>query len=125
MSASEIGEKMVALCREGKNMQALDTLFSKDAESIEAMGNEEMPARMKGLDALKKKNQWFFDNHEVHGGKVKGPFPNGDRFTAIFDYDVTPKAGPRAGKRMQMEEVGLYTVEGGKIVREEFFYQGG
>jgi ketosteroid isomerase-like protein len=27
-----------------------------------------------------------------------------------------------AGQRMQMEEVGLYTVEDGKIVREEFFY---
>jgi len=125
MRASEIGEKMVALCREGKNLEALETLFSNDAESIEATGNEQMPAEMKGLDALKKKNQWFVENHEIHGGNLKGPFPNGDRFTVIFDYDVTPKAGPMAGKRMQLEEVGLYTVEGGKIVREEFFYQGG
>ena len=125
MSVSEIGEKMVALCREGKNLEALETLFSNDAESIEAQGNEQMPAEMKGLEALKKKNVWFVENHEIHGGNVKGPFPNGDRFSVIFDYDVTPKAGPMAGKRMQMEEVGLYTVEGGKIVREEFFYQGG
>ena len=125
MSVSEIGEKMVALCREGKNLEALETLFSNDAESLEAQGNEQMPAEMKGLDALKQKNQWFVENHEIHGGNVKGPFPNGDRFSVIFDYDVTPKAGPMAGKRMQMEEVGLYTVAGGKIVREEFFYQGG
>jgi hypothetical protein len=27
-----------------------------------------------------------------------------------------------AGQRMRMEEVGMYTVQGGKIVREEFFY---
>ena len=27
-----------------------------------------------------------------------------------------------AGQRMQMQEVGLYTVTGGKITREEFFY---
>jgi hypothetical protein len=125
MSAMKIGEKMVALCREGKNLEALETLFSADAESIEAQGNEQMPAEMKGLEALKKKNEWFFANHEIHGGNVKGPFPNGERFTVIFDYDVTPKAGPMAGKRMQMEEVGLYTVESGKIVREEFFYSGG
>ena len=125
MSVSEIGEKMVALCREGKNLEALETLFSNDAESLEAQGNEQMPAEMKGLDALKQKNQWFVENHEIHGGNVKGPFPNGDRFSVIFDFDVTPKAGPMAGKRMQMEEVGLYTVAGGKIVREEFFYQGG
>ena len=122
MSALEIGQKMVALCKEGKNLEALNTLFSEDAESIEARGDEQMPAEMKGLDALRQKNHWFFDNHEVHGGDVKGPFPNGDRFTVVFNFDVTPKAGPMAGKRMQMEEVGLYTVEGGKIVKEEFFY---
>jgi len=40
----------------------------------------------------------------------------------IYNFDVTPKNGPMAGKRMRMEEVGMYTVKGGKIVREEFFY---
>jgi ketosteroid isomerase-like protein len=35
---------------------------------------------------------------------------------------VTPKAGPQKGKRMQMDEIGVYTVKNGKIVREEFFY---
>jgi hypothetical protein len=31
---------------------------------------------------------------EVHGGDIKGPWPNGDRFAVVFSYDVTPKAGP-------------------------------
>jgi hypothetical protein len=125
MSTDEIGRKLVALCQEGKNLEALDTLFSKDALSIEAMGTAEMPAEIKGLDAIKKKNEWWFANNELHGGTVKGPFPNGDRFAVIFNFDVTPKAGPMAGKRMQMEEVGIYSVSGGKIVREEFFYSMG
>jgi hypothetical protein len=30
-----------------------------------------------------------------------------------------------AGKRMQAEEAGLYTVKGGRIVKEEFFYHMG
>ena len=30
-----------------------------------------------------------------------------------------------SGKRMTMDEVGLFTIENGKIVREEFFYSGG
>jgi len=122
MSATEVGQKLVALCQQGKNLDALATLYEQNAESIEAMGMPEMPAKMKGVDALKRKNEWWFANHEVHGGSAKGPFPNGDRFAVIFNYDVTPKSGPMAGKRMQMEEVGLYTVKGGKIVREEFFY---
>jgi len=125
MSALEIGQKMVALCKEGKNLEALNTLFAEDAESIEARGDEQMPAEMKGLDALRQKNEWFFANHEIHGGDMKGPWPNGDRFAVVFAYDITPKAGPMAGKRIQMEEVGLYTVADGKIVKEEFFYAGG
>lgn len=125
MSTMEIGQKLVALCKEGKNLEVLNTLFSDDAESIEAMSMPDMPAQMKGLDAIRGKNEWWFANNELHSGEVKGPFPNGDRFAVIFNYDVTAKAGPMAGKRFQMEEVGLYTVEGGKIVREEFFYAAG
>jgi hypothetical protein len=125
MTAQEIGEKLVALCTEGKNLDALNTLFSDDAVSIEAVSMPDMPAEMKGLDALRKKHDWWYANNEVHGGDVEGPFPNGDRFAVIFTMDVTPKAGPMAGKRMQMEEIGLYTVEGGKVVKEEFFYTTG
>jgi hypothetical protein len=125
MNTDEIGRKLVALCQQGKNLEALDTLFAKEAESIEAMSTPEMPAHMKGLDEIKKKNEWWFANNEVHGGGAKGPFPNGDRFAVIFNFDVTPKNGPMAGKRMQMEEVGMYTVRNGKITKEEFFYSMG
>jgi hypothetical protein len=121
-STDEIGKKYVELCRQQKNLEALDTLFRPDAVSVEAMGNETMPAVMKGVEAIRGKNEWWVNNHEIHGGGVKGPFPNGDRFAVIFDFDVTPKSGPMKGKRMKMEEVGLFTVEGGKIVREEFYY---
>jgi hypothetical protein len=34
-----------------------------------------------------------------------------------FDIDVTEKA---SNKRMQMSEVGIYTVKDGKVAREEF-----
>ena len=118
MSALEIGQKMVALCKEGKSLEAINTLFSENAESIEAMSMPDMPAHMKGLDAIRGKNEWWFANNEVHSGEVKGPFPHGDRFAVIFNYDVTSKAGPMAGQRFQMEEVGLYTVAGGKIVKD-------
>jgi len=122
MATNEIGQKLVELCQQGKNLEAIDTLYSMDAESVEAMSTPEMPARMQGVDEIKKKNQWWFANNEVHEGSAKGPFPNGDRFAVIYNFDVTPKNGPMAGKRMRMEEVGMYTVRGDKIVREEFFY---
>ena len=122
MGTMEVGQRLVALCQQGKNLEALDTLYDKDVLSVEAMAMPDMPAEMKGIDALRKKSDWWFANNEVHGGSSKGPFPNGDRFAVIYTFDVTPKSGPRAGKRVQMEEVGLYTVKGGKIVKEEFFY---
>jgi hypothetical protein len=124
MDVNEVARRLVELCRQGKNLEAL-SLYAPDAVSVEAMGNETMPAVMKGVDAIRGKGEWWFANHEIHRASAKGPFPNGDRFAVIFDYDVTPKAGPMAGKRMAMEEVALYTVEGGRVVREEFFYSMG
>ena len=43
-----------------------------------------------------------------------------DRFTVYFNLDVTPRA---SGEKVNIKEIGLYTVEGGKVVREEFFYR--
>jgi len=118
----EVGKKLVALCQEGKNLEALDTLYADDIESIEVCGDEAMPQVMNGIEAVKGKSAWWYENHEVHGGSCTGPFPNGDRFICIFEMDITPKCGPMTGKRFQMTEGALYTVKDGKIVKEEFFY---
>jgi len=54
--------------------------------------------------------------------QVAGPWPHDDRFIVGFRFDVTMKAN---GHRFTMEEMALYTVKDGKIVREEFFYDAG
>ncbi len=61
--------------------------------------------------------EWWIKAMEVHEFKVSGPFVAHDRFVVQFDADVTDK---EAKKRFQMSEVGVYTVEEGKIAREEF-----
>ena len=122
MSASQIAKELVTLCKQGKNMEAIEKLYCENIVSVEAMSMPGMDQTQTGIDAIKGKNTWWADNHEVHSGEVSGPFPNGDRFAVLFKFDVTPK---HTGKRMTMEEVGLYTVEGDKIVKEEFFYQMG
>lgn len=121
--ALAVGKQLVEMCNQGQNIEAIKALYSDDVVSVEAMcGTEDMPQTMKGKDAILGKNQWWMENHEVHSGKVIGPFPHGDRFILMMSYDVTPKCGPMAGKRMQMEEAALYTVKNNKIVKEEFFY---
>jgi hypothetical protein len=120
-----VGKKLVDLCREGKNLEAIRTLYDKNIVSVEAMSGPDMPAKMEGVDAVIGKGEWWESNHEVHGAEVAGPYPHGDRFIVHFKYDVTAKAGPMAGKRMTLDETGLYTVKDGKIVKEEFFYHMG
>jgi SnoaL-like domain len=124
--ALTVGKKLVSLCRDGKIMEAVETLYSPQIVSIEAVsGGPSMPARMEGLDAIKGKNDWWVKNHEVHSSKAEGPYPHGDRFIVRFTYDVTAKAGPMAGKRLTLDEAALYTVKDGKISQEEFFYDMG
>lgn len=122
MTTQEIANQLVALCRAGKNVEAVDTLLGANVVSIEAVGDETMPAVMNGRDAIRGKNEWWLNNHKVHSARVKGPYPNGDRFAVIFDFEVTPAVGPMAGQRMRMEEIAVYSVADGKIAREEFFY---
>jgi hypothetical protein len=123
--AYSVGKQLVELVRQGRNMEAIDRLYAPDVVSVEVFSSPEMPARMEGIDAIRGKNRWWFENHTMHGGDAVGPFPHGDRFIVVFKHDVTAKTGPMAGQRMQMEEAGLYTVENGKIVKEEFFYHMG
>jgi ketosteroid isomerase-like protein len=118
----DIGKRLVELCQQGKHLEAVNELYGNDIVSIETKGSPDMPQRMQGIDAIRKKNQWWIDNHETHRAEMMGPFPHGDRFIVHMKYDVTPTSGPYKGKRMQLDEAGLYTVRDGKIVQEEFFY---
>ena len=119
MTALEVGKKLVELCQKGQNLIAIETLYSPNIVSVEAMDMPGMPAEMRGMEAIVGKNKWWMDNHEIHSASCEGPFPHGNRFAVRFNYDVTNKP---AQKRMKMDEVALYTVENDKIVREEFFY---
>lgn len=122
MGTMDIAKKMVELCRQGKNMEALSTLFADDMVSVEAGAPPGMQREAKGLAAAKAKGEWWLANHEIHSASITGPWPHDDRFIVRFEYDVTFKP---AGQRMKMDEVGLYTIRDGKIVREEFFYSMG
>ena len=115
----DIAHKMVALCREHKNEEALRTLFASDMVSVEAGGPPGMDRTSHGVEAVIAKGQWWVNNHDIHSATITGPWPHDDRFIVGFEYDVTFKP---EGRRFVMSEAALYTVKDGKIVREEFFY---
>jgi hypothetical protein len=120
MTALEIGTKLVDLCKAGKNQEAMETLYHPNIVSIEAGGPPGQSTEAKGLPACVEKGKQFRQRMDVHSGTVDGPYPHGNRFAVMFDYDVTPRAG---GERFHMKEIALYTLEGDKIIREEFFYK--
>ncbi len=119
MSVSEVANGLVDLCRQGQFTEAIDQYYSDDIVSVEPVGSPEMPAELRGIEAIRGKNQWWVENHEVHGMAVRGPFIGEGGFATHFELDVTPKM---TGQRMTMTEMALYSVEGAKIVREEFYY---
>lgn len=119
MTAQEIAKRYVALCQAGKNEVCLDELYAKDAVSIEAAAMPGMDRTAKGLDAIRAKSKSWNESNVVHSAEVSGPYPNENRFAVRFNFDVTNKP---SGRRMKMDEVGLFTVDNGKITREEFFY---
>ncbi len=119
MNSLDTGKKLVELCKQNKNLEAVELLYSPEIVSIEPKASMGMDAEMSGIDAIRKKNIWWIENQEVHSSTIEGPFINGDRFSVNFNYDVTNK---KNGKRVQMAEIGLYTVADDKIVKEEFFY---
>ena len=118
----EVAKKYVALCQEGINEAILDELFTKDTVSVEAGAPPGQERAAKGLEAIRAKSKWWQENHTVHKAEVFGPYPHDDRFAVRFLYDITHKP---SGKRMTMDEVGLFTVANGKITKEEFFYTAG
>ena len=117
-----VGDKLVEFCRNGLNLDAIGSLYSPDIVSVEAMGSADVPAEMRGIDKVVAKNKRWYEGNEIHHASAEGPFPHHDRFAVIFHYETTAKDGPRKGQRMQFDEVAVYTVKNGKIVREEFFY---
>jgi len=119
----EVGQQLVALCKQGKNDEAVETLYSPDIVSVEAASSPDMPAEVRGMKTLKERSQWWRSNHTIHTQTAEGPFPHGDRFIVRFTYDLTSK--PMGNKRIQLDEMALFTVADGKIVREEFFYTTG
>lgn len=121
MDLKAIGEALVAHCNAGTEREALNTLYADNAVSVEATPNPQTgTAVTEGLDGINGKHDWWDNSMETHSAKADGPYLHGeDRFAVNFEVDATDK---ESGQRFTMKEVAIYTVGGGKIVKEEFFY---
>ena len=117
MTTKEVAARLVTLCRQGNIMDAQKELYSAEIESIEPAHAPVKSAR--GIEAVRKKGIAFADLIEArHGGSVSEPIVEGNYFTIGWQMDVTM----RGMGRVNLEEICVYHVKEGKIVREEFFF---
>ena len=95
MTTKEVAQKLVELCRHGKIDEVQETLFSIDAQSIEA--SEMMgPKVVTGLDALKAKSKAFQAGvEEFHGAVISDPIVGGNSFAITWVMDATFKGRGR------------------------------
>jgi len=118
MTTAEVAAKFNALAKEGKWEQIQDELFAENAVSIEPPTSPGLKS-VEGLPAIKEKGKNFNEMVEqVHGGYSTDPVVAGNHFSVGMGMDVTMK-GPG---RVKMDEIALYEVKDGKIVKEQFFY---
>jgi ketosteroid isomerase-like protein len=115
MSTQEVADKLVAYCREGKNVDAIAELYGDDVVSKE--GNFPTVTGKEGVIA--KNQQWYASVDEVHSVKISDPVVTGNFFSVAMEMDVTYK---KSG-RLSMNEIAVYRVKDGKIISDEFFYE--
>ena len=118
MTTQEVANRLKELFNEGKWAEAQQELFSEDAESVEPPNAQGMQSA-KGLDAIKKKGEQFNAMvEEMHGGYVSDPIVAGNYIAVGMGIDATYKGMGR----QKMDEIALYEVKDGKIVKEQFFF---
>ncbi len=118
MTTQEVANRLVALCRTGQYQQAVQELYAPDIVSVEPEG---APNRMvTGLAAIAEKGKKFESMIEkVNKSIISDPIVAENFFSCNMLMNVQMKGAPVA---IDMDEICVYTVNDGKIVREEFFY---
>jgi ketosteroid isomerase-like protein len=118
MTTQEVANRFHELAQTGQWDKIQDELYADNAVSIEPPGSQGMQSA-EGIAAIKQKGKQFGEMvEEMHGGYTTAPVVGGNFFSVGMGMDCTMKGMGR----QKMDEIALYEVRDGKIVREQFFY---
>ena len=118
LTTIEVANRLVSLCREGKNTDAIKELYAEHIVSLEPKGSQAERTEGKS-NVLAKTVLWSQMVEAVHSTKISEPISTGNYFSCIMEMDVTMKGMGR----MPMHELCVYEVIEGQIVFEQFFFQ--
>src|SRR6188474_3166050 len=118
MTTQEVANRFQELAKENQWDKIQEELFADNAASIEPPGSPGLQS-VQGLDAIKEKGRKFGEMvEEMHGGYTSAPIVGGRYFSVAMGMDCTMKGMGR----QKMDEIAVYEVKDGKIVKEQFFY---
>lgn len=118
MTTQDVANRFHELAQTGQWDLIQDEFFIDSTVSIEPENSPGMK-RADGLEAIKQKGKEFGEMvEEMHGGYSNEPIVAGNHFAVAMGMDVTMKGMGR----MKMDEIAVYEVKDGKIVKEQFFY---
>jgi hypothetical protein len=121
MTTQEAAARYQELASQRKFIEIQDTLYHEDVvcqepEKAASMG---MAVFTHGREAVKAKGIARRATIETaHTYAVSDPIVAGEFFSVVLKQEVTFKGKPR----MTLEEIGIFHVIDGKIVKEQFFY---
>lgn len=118
-SPAELGKRLVEMFNQGQFAEIENLMWSPKIESIEGATPAGPGMMWSGAKSVRAKGEHWMSQHTIHGASAEGPFVGATGFAVRFKMDVEVKA---SGHRMLFDEVGVYTIKDGKIVREEFMY---
>ena len=115
----ELAEELVSLYRAGRWLEVVDRLCAEDV--VHAEPNPPFGERaVTGKAIARERHTAWLNGREFHTTVISGPYLDGaNRFAIHLRFDLTDKA---TGERKMLEEVAVYEVSDGKIVREDFLY---
>ena len=121
MDVKEVAAGCIALWNEQKWTEVFDTFYHDDAVNVEPVDWGKHPAKVIGKQAIIEKYEWVGRKWLIeHSFRIAaGPFYSANKFSILIETEVTIR---ETGERVKGLEVGVYTVEDGKVVREEILY---
>jgi len=118
MTTQEVATRLVELCRANKHQQAIEELYHPEIISVEPEGSPF--GTIQGLAAIAEKGKQYEAMVEsFNSSSVSDPIVAENFFSCNMLSNVNMKGVPVP---VDMDEICVYTVKEGKIVKEQFFY---
>jgi ketosteroid isomerase-like protein len=119
MTTEQVAKRYYELIQMGQYEQIQKELYSPNIVSIEPENDTNLPLVVNGMEEYGRKEGVFYSHVEkMHGGYMSEPVVSTFFFSMMMGMDVTMKGK----KRKKKDQIAVFEVRDGKIVKEHFFY---